>query len=83
MTMYSVKQVAEMFGCKTATVRKAIHEGRIEGVRVGFAFVVMQEEVNRLKERGHFRFKDDRSTLGQRTQAEGILGEQEQDNSAV
>jgi len=71
--MYSVKQVAEMFGCKTATVRKAIHEKRIQAVRVGFAFVVMEEEINRLKERGHFRLKDDRVTLGKQTQNSGIV----------
>lgn len=73
MTMYSVKQVADMFGVKTATVRKAIHDGRIEGVRVGFAFVVMQYEVDRLKARGHFRRRDDRSTLGESEQIKGIL----------
>lgn len=71
--MYSVKQVSEMFGVKTATVRKAIHDGRILAQKVGFGFIVMEDEVKRLKARGHFRRMDDRSTLASGTQNSGIV----------
>ncbi len=81
MTMYSVQQVATMFGCKTATVRKAIHEGRVQAQKIGFSYIIMQEELERLQKRGHFRFKDDRGALVKPAQAEGIVEDnQEQVN---
>lgn len=55
MTMYSVQQIAEAFKCTGQAVRKAIKERRINATKVGYSWIISEEELNRLKERGHLR----------------------------
>jgi excisionase family DNA binding protein len=44
--LYSVREVASLLGVHPETIRRLIHEGRLEAVRVGRVLRVEQHEVD-------------------------------------
>jgi excisionase family DNA binding protein len=53
--LYSVREVAGRLGVHPETIRRLIHEGRLDAVRVGRALRVSAVEVDRWVERQSVR----------------------------
>lgn len=50
--MYTVKEVAEILKLHFRTVERLVREGKIRSVKIGGAYRITEEEVERIKKEG-------------------------------
>lgn len=48
MTLYTTKQVAEMYGCTTRYIRELCKSGKLKAIKTVRDWVITQSEVNKL-----------------------------------
>lgn len=50
--MYSTREVAEKLKISQTTVFRALKQGRIKGIKIGYIWRISEEELERIKREG-------------------------------